>query len=237
MKRFLALILTVLLLGTLIGCSGESNQKDNNSTNTSNPQSQNSQSENNNNQPTGTNGETEDISPENWGASARWVAVKSGANAWETNPFYVNFPRYVGYTEGNGLVAEQLDGTVVIVAAEYEDSPTIKELEEFMPAYSNDLIYTLESIFGIMSKNFQFNIETEEAITVGSYSMHTFNGKFSFDDDGKHKEHQFAVYATQLKSNGAYAYWVVYDVSDNQSNGQLIAEHALNMAKTFREEQ
>lgn len=65
--------------------------------------------------------------------------------------------------------------------------------------------------------------------------MHFFEGTFSFDDDGKHKEYQYAVGVTRLKSNGAYAYWVVYDISDEQSNGKLIKEHAMNMAKTFSE--
>jgi len=233
MKRFLALILTVLLLGTLIGCSGESNQNENNSTNPSNSQSQNGQTENNNNQPAGTTGETEDISPESWGASERWTAGKTS----ESKPFYINFPKYSGYTEGYGLVAEQTDGTVVIVAGEFDNSPVIENLKDFLPAYFDDIQYTLEKIYGLLSENYEFNIVSDKAVTVGEYSMHTFNGKFSFDDDGKHKEHQFVVYATQLKSNGAYAYWVVYDVSDNQSKGQLIAEHALNMAKTFREVQ
>ena len=65
--------------------------------------------------------------------------------------------------------------------------------------------------------------------------MHRFTGNIEFDNDGKHCKYSFIAYAAQLNSNGAYAYWVVYDVSDNQSNGQLVAEHALNMAKTFRE--
>ena len=66
--------------------------------------------------------------------------------------------------------------------------------------------------------------------------MHSFNGTFSFDEDDDHYEYQYVVYVTQLKSNGAYAYWVVYDVSEDQSKGNLIKEHAYNMAQTFREE-
>lgn len=232
MKKILLLLVSMLVLFSLVGCSKTPSTTSMETQNPSVGQSSTEPSDNN----IQTDSPNNNQDPLSWGVSARWVAVKSGAKEWETNPFYVNFPRYAGYTEGKGLVAEQLDGTVVIVAAEYANSPTIKELKEFMPAYSDDLIYTLESIFGIMSKNFQFNIETEEAITVGSYSMHAFNGRFSFEEDGKHNEHQFVVYATQLKSSGAYAYWVVYDVSDDQSNGKLIAEHALNMAKTFREE-
>lgn len=169
---------------------------------------------------------------EEWGSSASWIAGKTA----ESKPFYINFPKYAGYTEGYGLVAEQTDGTCVIVASEYDYSPLVEDLKDFLPAYFSDIQYTLEKIYGLISENYQFKVESNKAVTIGEYSMHAFEGTFSFDEAGKHNEYQYVVYATQLKSNGAYAYWVVYDVSENQSNGNLIKEHALNMAKTFREE-
>ncbi len=231
MKKIIALMLAVLLLFSLIGCSKETNQETNDSS-SSNSQSQNNQTENTN-QTEGTTGQNEEITPENWGASERWIAGKTA----ESKPFYINFPKYAGYTEGYGLVAEQTDGTVVIVAGEFDNSPDVDNLKDFLPAYFDDVQYTLEKIYGLLSENYEFIVKTDMAVTVGEYAMHVFDGTFSFDEDGKHIEYQYVVYATQLKSNGAYAYWVVYDVSDDQSKGQLIAEHALNMAKTFREEQ
>lgn len=235
MKKIIAIALMFLLLLSMASCGKEPTQNTND-TNPNNSPIQNNQTESTTSTESTSFG-NEDVNSENWGVSVRWTAGKSGANSWEAKPFYVNFPKYAGYTEGNGLVAEQLDDTFVVVAAEYKDSPAINALDDFMPAYSDDLIYTLESVFGIMSENFQFQVETEKTVTVGSYSMQTFVGIFSFEDDGQYQERQYVLYATQLKSNDAYAYWLVYDTSENQSNGNLIAEHALNMAKTFREEQ
>ena len=75
---------------------------------------------------------------------------------------------------------------------------------------------------------------------IADHDMYTFTGVVSFDYNWQNeitrREYQFISYATTMKTNGGYAYWVVYDCSDEQSNGELIKEHALNMAKTFREE-
>ena len=133
MKRKLCLLLLFALVLTTVGCGTDTKEpsEPNNKVESEKESTVNTE---NNNQPEDTTEETDDVSPESWGSSARWVAVKSGTNAWETYPFYVNFPKYAGYTEGNGLVAEQLDDTVVIVAAEYEASPAISDLKEFMPA-------------------------------------------------------------------------------------------------------
>lgn len=229
MKKLIILMLVLLLTVSLVGCNnepvGESAAESSvasqlqNSAPESVVSSESSESESN------------EITPETWGASSRMTAGQLD----ELEFFYVNFPKYSGYTEGNGLVAEQPDDTMVIVAAENYESPVLNELNVFLPTYFVDIEYTLSKIYGYSSKNYVFNVSGDKAVTIGEYPMHTYEGTFSFDDGDKHNEYQFVVYATQLKSNGAYAYWVVYDISDDQSNGKLIAEHALNMAKTFRE--
>lgn len=198
------------------------------SVNNSNNDSNSNINENNNK---GNNNENK-IDYETWGDSNIWIARKMGVD----EQFAINFPKYSGHTNGKGLVAEQVDGTIVIVSAENDNSPAVDKLENFLPTYFSEIEYTLNSIYGILSENFEFNINYASAVTIGKYDMHTFNGTFSFDEDGDHYEYQYVVYVTQLKSNGAYAYWVVYDVSEDQSKGNLIKEHAYNMAQTFRED-
>lgn len=230
MKKTIAVILMLTLLASLLGC-GDENISETNNTVQENIQTPDSQIEDTL-QNESIESEAAEVTPENWGASARWTAGKTG----KSKPFYINFPKYRGYTEGRGLVAEQVDGTMVIVASEYNKSPDLGDLKDFMPVYNGELEYTLGKIYGLISENYQFDVQKDEAVTISEHAMHMFKGKFSFDKDKEHNEYQFVVYATKLKSNGACAYWMVYDISDDQSKGDLIAEHALNMAKTFREE-
>lgn len=188
---------------------------------------------NDNSQVTNDNQQTDDDSEfyENWGVSERCSAQNGTSES-----YFINFPKYTGYSEVYGLVAEQLDDTVVVVSGQNDKCPAINSLSELFPAYFEHLQFTLEGIYGILSDNYNFSLKSNNSESIGGYQMHKFVGNIEFYDDGEHQNYQFVAYATTLKSNGAYAYWVVYDTSDDQSNGELIKEHALNMAKTFREE-
>lgn len=175
-----------------------------------------------------------------WGITDRWTAEK-GTSA----PFYINQPKYRGYTEGRGLYSEHIDGTSTIVVGQHKNLTTIDNISTFFPTAFNDLEYTLQSIYGLLADNFKFSLENNRAVEINDYQMHMFEGYFEFDTEIKsmgkwqdvHRKYCFVAYATTLKSNGAYAYWVVYDTSEDQSKGELIKSHALNMAKSFREEQ
>lgn len=176
---------------------------------------------------------TEAFDPSTWGVTDRCSA--KGETTSEN--YLINFPKMGGSHAGYGVVAEQLDGTMAIISGQNKNSPAIGGVSELFPAYFDQLQFTLESVHGIMTQNFEFTLHSNQAVTVGEYEMHTFEGMIVFDNDDVHCEYPFVAYATTLKSNGAYAYWLVYDISDNQSNGDLIAEYAYNMARTFREEE
>lgn len=232
MKRAIVLILTVSMILCFAGC-GKNKAESNNTT------SGNSQAPDTTNGSLETQGATEntevEITPDNWGVTERWSAWTSTGPAG----YYINFPNYSGYKEGWGMVAEQLDGTVAIIMGQHEDCPEVDALEHLFPAYYSELEFTLHAFYGLMSKNFEFSIESDSPVTIGQTDMHMFSGTFKFDDKLQDESYcyQFVLYATQLQKNGAYAYWFVYDITDDQSNGDLVAEHALNMAKTFREAQ
>lgn len=174
--------------------------------------------------------------PLEWGVMDQYTAE----TAESFGSYYINFPHYTGISSGYAMIADQLDGTMVLISGQNMDAPEINNVSELFPAYFDQVQYTLEGYYGLFSGNYTFALQNTDSTVVNGYEMYTFSGTIAFDyeqdDIVERCEYQFISYATTLKSNGGYAFWVVYDNSEDQSNGELIAQHALNMAKTFREE-
>lgn len=233
MKRIIAIILVLALSLCFTGCNG-GGEEENSKTPDKNANTQSTTATDDEDSGSDTTEkEEEEITAENWGVPSWWSAYIGDSAA---KVFYVNFPNYTGYTEGAAMIAEQLDGTVALISGQGARCPEINKVTELFPAYYDHLEFSLNAFYGIRSKNYEFSLDDSEPVTIGDYEMCRFEGSFEFDDDDGHYDFRFVAYATTLKSNGAYAYWVVYDNSEDQSNGKLISEHALNMAKTFREE-
>ena len=153
--------------------------------------------------------------------------------------FSVNFPHGNGLSVVNGKMGEWPDAGFLI-SGQSKDSPEVGDVSELLPAYLEQIQCTFEDYYGIRSSNYK--IMSDENVTstaINGYEMYIFTGRVSFDyywyDEVLKKDFPFIVYATTLKSNGAYAYWMVYDCSEDHSKGDLIAEYALKMAKTFQE--
>lgn len=232
MKRIIAIILVLALSLCFVGCNGGREEEDS-KTPDKNANAQDTTAADDEDSGSDTTvKEDEEITAENWGVTAWWSAKTDTTS----KNYAINFPNFTGYTEGSSMIAEQLDGTVALISGQNYKAPEINNVTELFPAYYDHLQFTLEAFYGIMSMNYVFSVDDSETVTIGDYEMCRFEGSFEFDDYKEHKDFQFVAYATTLKSNGAYAYWVVYDNSEDQSNGKLISEHALNMAKTFREE-
>ena len=174
----------------------------------------------------------EEINYENWGVPVMWAAY----NPNTFGGYAINLPYYRGLSEGGGMVAEHMDGTVAILMGQNQLTPDGLALGEVYPTCFKNLELTLYSYYGIMSENYQFTIENDGAVTVAGKDMHYYEGTIEFDDDGEHKKFSFVSYAAHVEATDAYAYWVVYDSTADQSCGELITEYALNMAKTFREQ-
>lgn len=232
MKKLIAMILALVMMLTMAACAGEKTPAtqptvtgDSTQPTTGDTTPSSSQGE---------SAETED--PLEWG-----VMERGSAESEESIGVYaINFPYLTGVSEGYALIAEQPDGTGALISGQNMDSPEINSAAELFPAYFDQLQYTFEEYYGLRSSNYALSLENTDSTTIGDHEMYIFTGTIAFDYDWQgevnRREFQFVSYATTMKTNGAYAYWVVYDYSEDQSNGELIAEHALNMAKTFREE-
>lgn len=179
---------------------------------------------------------TQPEDPLEWGVSEMFSAETEES----IGAYSINFPILVGVSEGNALIAEQTDGTGALISGQNMDSPKINSAAELFPAYFDQLQYTFEKYYGMRSSNYTLSLQDTDSTTIGGYEMYIFTGTIAFDYDWQNevirREFQFVSYATTLNYNGGYVYWLVYDLSEDQSNGDLIAQHALNMAKTFREE-
>lgn len=173
----------------------------------------------------------EEITPDTWGATESWSATNGTIEL-----FYVNFPEFRGFGAGGGLASEQSDGSVAIIGGQNELCGSVDALSEVFPAFFSDVEFTLDGFYGIFTDNYNCTVESDKAVTINGQQMHSFTGMISFDDpDEVHFDCPYVAYAVQLEDNGAYAYWLVLDDSE-EPNQDLIAEHAYNMALTYREE-
>ena len=221
MKKFIILVFIFAMMLTLVACNKEQQPPKDNGSSTPTDQEEDVN-------------ETQD--PLEWGVMERGYVETEEA----IGVYAIHFPRLTGVSEGYGLIAEQTDGTGVLISGQNMDSPKINTASELFPAYFEQLQYTFEQYYGLRSSNFELSLLDTGSTVIADHDMYTFTGVVSFDYNWQNeitrREYQFISYATTMKTNGGYAYWVVYDCSDEQSNGELIKEHALNMAKTFREE-
>lgn len=176
---------------------------------------------------------TED--PLDWG----YREVKFVESEESSGFFSVNFPHGTGLSVVYGAMGEWPDAGFLI-SGQSKDSPEVADVSELLPAYLEQIQESFEDYYGIRSSNYTIMSDEDVSLTsINDYEMYIFTGRVSFDYywDGEtlKKDFPFIVYATALKSNGLYAYWMVYDCSEDHSKGDLIAEYALKMAKTFQE--
>ena len=169
----------------------------------------------------------------NWGREDK-ITTDDGENI---DRYFIRVPRYTGSYHGYCKISEQPDDTVVQLFGQNIGIPGVKKISDIFSSYIDYNIKSLEGLYGIQSSNFKISIDSSEVVTVGDYDMYVHKGIITYDFDGAKRQHQYVAYATKLKDSGNCAYWMVYDFSKDQSKGELIKSHALNMAKSFREEQ
>ena len=148
MKKILSILLVLVVLLTFAACQKNPDSNIDNST----PSNSQIQDPTDNKETTNTTeAPNDEVNASNWGVSERCSAQSSTSES-----FYINFPKFTGYSEGYGLVAEQLDDTMVIVSGQNDKCPEISSLSELFPQYFDHLQFTLEGIYGILSDNAVF---------------------------------------------------------------------------------
>lgn len=229
MKKFLVMLLVLALLLSATAC-GKSKENDDVKTEVQTGNS--AQAE----KPAATEPKKEPeqkIDPENWGLENTYSVKNNDIAVLYT----INTPYYFGTDVGDGILCEQMDGTMTLVSGQKSYSPAVDSAADLFPAYKEQVEFTMVGGYGLLAEGFEFTFGEGKPVQVGDYEMYTFEGKVTFKVDTTPMDFTFIAYATTLKSNGGYAYWMVFDITKDHSAGKLIAEHAYNMALTFREEQ
>jgi len=227
----IVVVVAVVGVAIIFGSKLLSNDRNNNAGN-------NNKIENNNNSNNGIDNSQEEDSNfyETWGRTD-FNTTFDGVNI---DHFYINVPKYTGSNYWYAKISEQLDDTVVFISGQYE-TPFVEQVSDIFSSYIEYTKESLKDFYGIQSSNFNITIDSSKSLTIGDYDMYMHTGIITYDYRNSHNDttkrtHQYVAYATKLNGSGNCAYWIVYDFSDDQSKGNLIQEHALNMAKTFREE-
>jgi len=228
MKKFMICMLSVLLLFTLVACG------DNNSTNETNGDSPketiNSTDGTKETDPATGNSNTP-IDLNNWGIED----TISTDNGETLDRYTIRVPQYKGTFHMYSKISEQADNTAVLLSGQHIEAPKVDNVADVFTTFIDYTIESLKALYGIQSSNYKISVDKSEAVKIGDYAMYVHEGTISYDFDGSQRSHKYVAYATLLQPSGNCAYWMVYDISENGTNGALVAEHALNMAKTFND--
>ncbi len=149
---------------------------------------------------------------------------------------YIKLPELSSMRRGAGQVADQSDDTLILMGGQHlEQSPNINSLKDVLSAYISQPIDVLEKYRRVDWQNYAFNIESSEITQINNYTMCKYVGNHTFTYNGEPGSMKFVAYATQLKSNGAYVYWMVLDESEGQSLTKTIEDYAYKMALSLSE--
>ena len=168
-----------------------------------------------------------------WGVTDSFTAFANG----KICNFYINLPELTAIPKGSGLMAYQPDGSFVVIDVQLMVDPIIVEgVDQVLPAYFKQTRVMMELYHGISYEHVAFEVTAQENVTVNGYEMCRYEGTHEYTMDGTAATNKFVAYATQLKTNGAYIYWMVLDETAEQSLGKTIGDHAYNMALSLEEE-
>ena len=221
-------ILLIIIISIIMGSKIITKQNDNN-----NPTSNINDSEIVPDQPI-----EEEVDLSSWGQEDTiWTYTSNNSGLSVLDGYSIRVPKYTGAYHMYARISEQGDDTAVLLSGQYVNTPTLDEESKVFSTYVDYTIESLKDLYGVRSENYHISIDTSEPITIGDHDMYVHTGTITFDYSKKVRSYQYVAYATLMKDSGNSAYWMVYDISEEQSNGELIAEHALKMAKTFREKE
>lgn len=224
MKKLLAFLLAVIMLISLAACN-RSEPKD--------TENNNKPSESENQDNTVGQDNTTESTVTNWGVQDK----VSASNSQETVSFLISFPDHVGTLQGTGKIAKQADGTLIIVDGQNKTtSQEVATLSEVFPAYFAQAESVLKGYYRMRGADFKFEIKEQSEVKINGYDMIKFSGSHSYSYEQEPVNCNWVAYATQLKSNGAYVYWLVLDAAENKTTNSDIADIAQKMAASLKEE-
>lgn len=220
MKKILIFILSITFTIALTSCTNNSESNVNKETGNTATETENAATV------------ASDLSKE-WGISDSIVTENEDG---VLSRAYIRLPEVASMMRGPGRVATQNDETLILMCGQHlEQSPEVKDMTDVLNAYKSQPIDVLSKYRRWGYDNFDFTVEKSEITEINGYTMCKYNGTHTFTYEGTKGSMNFAAYATQLHTNGAYVYWIVIDESKDQSQSDKINDYAEKMAYSLGE--
>ena len=226
MKKFLAALLVLSMLGTLAGCASDGAAVPDAGLVSLDAQS-------------GDNTPPQQNAPEKERGVTESLTVKNNDTLCEV---FVNFADYLGRTQATGRMAEQKDGSIMIIdgqgAVTTIEIPSGKA-EDIFPAYFAQTEAIMSSAHISKRKNFTFTVESKETVTINGYEMCKVKGTHTYSPfiGDEVISQKFVAYATFAKANGAVVNWMVLDGTPDGSLENSLEDLGRKMAESFKEAQ
>lgn len=222
MKKTLALLLTGMMVFSVAGCkdSGAAEPVDASASGVVSSQPAVSEQESTNQKP--------------WGVEDMITARNSNGTA----TFFVSFPELLGTLQGGGVAAEQPNGILIIADGQDTKTPEdVTKVADVFPAYFVQAQSVLRGYYRTYAgKDYNFEIADKREVKINGHDMVMFSGTLAYEYDREPMNCNWVAYATQVDENGAYAYWMVIDDVRGVKADVDIADVALKMAHSYREQ-
>lgn len=148
----------------------------------------------------------------------------------------IRLPELASVSTGAGKLVENSNDTMILMGGQFLDTElTTNEVDKVLNDFFHDAIDSLRMFRHYDYSNYAFSISTAEPVTINGYSMCKYTGTHTYTYMNDPETINYVAYTTQLKGNGAFAYWIVLDESKDQSQSALIEEYATKIANTLSE--
>ena len=223
-KIFVLLLVALLLMGNLAACSTGAPSKPTNDTNKL-QQTQGTDPQDPTQKPT-------DPSVDEWGR----VDSKLVRNGQGLVTVTFKWPAVRGDNEYTGKIAAQDDGTLVMMDSySAQKSPEVDSVAQMFPAYFEQTAKVFASFYGSSYSDGSFSIDSTDVMTIGEHEFYKHTGTHSYKYDGNPFDMQYVIYATRTNETGGYIYWLVMDMTEDQSAGAKMEDNAYRIALSVKE--
>ncbi len=177
--------------------------------------------------------ETE-LNVNDWGIKYKSAVIDNDGNAMR---YYINFPVWVGNDRASGRIGYQGDDVSALVAQRYNDAYDYGgEIANIFPTCFPQVIKILESDQTDTAYDYAFDITSQEMVEINGYQMCRYEGNLTYEFYRANYSNRYVAYATEV-ADGAYVFWMLINISQDNSSLELASEYALKMAYTLRTEE
>lgn len=166
-----------------------------------------------------------------------WTTLAPSNADNEAVQIFIQMPHYDGGNYGGALCSDQGDNTIAFVYPQDPWDPVSSTVQEVLPLNLEKAETVMETYMNLPGyKDGKMEITGQKDVTIHGYDMCCYEGTYSFAGrEQSYGPYSFVSYAVKTKSHDIYVYWMIVDMTEDQSNSKLISENAEKMARTFYE--